>query len=321
MKFILGLLAGVAVGVAIFAGLVSLAVGRPLVETRGFAASFQQKQEIAEAVEQPKVIFAGGSSVDLGISAEQAERLLGRPAVNLGLISPLGAEYILDQTRKIAKPGDTVVLALEYHCYDWPGHSGLWLDPMFVQYVAAQDAEYLDSLPWWYRANILARVSTPHLATALLRKAPKGKAVTEEMNSHGDRMDNAPENRPAKAEARTQPIDQLLEGLGESPKGFGALTDFVAWAKDNRVGVIATFPNVGRNSTYQETVLSSVEEQIMDFYNSQRIPVVGSLRGAMFPEEDCFDTPFHLIAPAVERRTRELCESLKPVLPGATPRG
>ena len=314
MRFIAGLFAGLVIGIAVFAVLVSLAVGRPMVETRGFAASFQQKQEIADAIDQPKIIFVGGSSVDLGISAEQAERLLGRPAVNLGLISPLGAEYILDQTRKVAKPGDTVVLALEYHCYDWPGNSRLWLDPMFVQYVTAQDPDYINSLPLWYRANILARVSTPHLATSLLRKFPQRDSSAPRMNDHGDRTDNAPESRPVKADARSKPIDQLVEGLAESPKGFDAHTKFTTWAKDNGVRVIATFPNVGRNSTYGEDVLSRVEGQIVDFYRSLGVPVVGSLRGAMFDEEDCFDTPFHLIAPAVERRTRDLCEELRPLL-------
>ena len=301
-------------GVGIFAGLVSLAVGKPMVETRGFAASFERKKEIALALAEPKVIFAGGSSVDLGISAEQAAKLLGQPAVNMGLISPLGPQYVLAQARKVAKPGDTVVLPLEYYCYDWPGASNLWLDPMFVQYVTAQDGAYLKSLPWLYQANILARVSNPHLATALLRGRVGKSSALGNMNGRGDRTDNAPEVRPENAPARKKPLDQLKDGLSAKPKGLGALEEFLAWAKENGVRVVATFPNVGRNAAYNNETLDSVEKQITEFYKSLGVPVVGSLRGAMFAEEDCFDTPFHLIAPAVERRTAELCELLKPHL-------
>jgi len=321
MKFIAGLVAGVAVSVAIFAGLVSLAVGRPMVEARGIAALAERKLGIARAIHENKILFVGGSSVDLGISAELAEKLLGRPAVNMGLIAPLGSEYLTQKVKEAAMPGDTVVLALEYNLYDWPGHSDLWLDPMFVQYVIAQDGDYLYFLPWWYRANVLARVSTPHLATALLRKAPKGKASIEHTSSHGDRTDNTVESRPDSAPARKKALDQLRDGLSDTPKGFSAVADFVDWARQNSVTVIATFPNAGINPAYNEDTLQAVEDQIRRFYRSVGVPVVGSLRGAMFPEEDCFDTPFHLITPAVERRTRELCEGLAPLLPGATPRG
>lgn len=306
MKFLTGLLAGGVIGIAVFAGLVSLAVGRPMVETQGFAAAFGRKAEIAKNVEAPKILFVGGSSVDLGISAELASQILGKPAVNFGLISPLGPEYILRKATEVARPGDLVVLALEYYCYDWPRVSELWLDPMFVQFVAAQDRGYLQGLSPWYRWNILARVSTPQLATALLRNRAREKSVIENMNKYGDRTDNTLEARPEQAAARSKPIDQLMEGLGDKPKGFAVVVEFLKWAKSNGVQVIATFPNVGRNPNYQDEVLQQVENQIRNFYEVQGVPVVGSVEGAMFAEEDCFDTPFHLIKDAVFRRTQQL---------------
>jgi hypothetical protein len=314
MKFILGVLAGMVLGVGIFAGLVSLAVGTPMVETRGIAGMGAAKINIARQIGEPKVLFVGGSSVDLGISAEQAEQQLGRPAVNMGLIAPLGAKYLTDQVKKVAVEGDVVVLALEYNLYDWPGASNLWLDPMFVQYVTAQDAAYLEGLPWWYRANILARLSNAHLATVLLRGREGKPPALENMNSRGDRTDNTPEKRPENAPARKKPLDQLKDGLSSSPKGLAALEEFGAWAKESGVHVVATFPNVGLNTAYNDETLEAVEKQITMFYESLGISVVGNLRGAMFSEEDCFDTPFHLIAPAVERRTADLCEALKPHL-------
>ena len=100
MKFLTGLLAGSVIGIVAFAGLVSFAVGRPMVETQGFAASFGRKAEMAKKVEEPKILFVGGSSVDLGISAELASQILGKPVVNFGLISPLGPEYILKKAKK-----------------------------------------------------------------------------------------------------------------------------------------------------------------------------------------------------------------------------
>lgn len=311
MKFLAGLLTGAAVGIAVFATVVTLAVGHPMVETRGFAAAFEQKDEIALGIAEPKVIFAGGSSVDLGISAELAQTRLGCPAVNMGLISPLGAEYLTDKVKQVAKPGDTVVLALEYYCYAWPGLSALWLDPMFVQFITAQDPDYLRKLSSWYRWNILARVKTAHIATALLRSLGERKRETPgNMNNFGDRIDNTPERRPMQAVARTRPLAQLVDGLGASPKGFPAVSAFVAWAKKNNIKVIAAFPNIARNAAYKDEVLTAVEEQIVQFYSSLDVPIAGTLRGAMFGEEDCYDTAYHLVTPAVERRTQKLVDDI-----------
>ena len=314
MKFLVGLLVGGTIGSAVFAGLVSLAVGRPMVETQGFAKGFVYKTEIANKVVEPKILFVGGSSVDLGISAELASRILGKPAVNFGLISPLGPEYILKKAKEVARPGDLVVLALEYYCYDWPGVSELWLDPMFVQFVAAQDPGYLQGLSPWYRWNILARVSTQQLATVLLRNRPRKKSAIANMNEYGDRTDNTLEARPEQAAARRNPIDQLVKGLGENPKGLPAVAEFIEWANKNNVHVLATFPNIARNSEYKNPVVNGIERKLIEFYNSNGVPVVGTLRGTMFSEEDCYDTLYHLTSPAVERRTAELCQKISPLL-------
>jgi hypothetical protein len=63
---------------------------------------------------------------------------------------------------------------------------------------------------------------------------------------------------------------------------------------------------VGRNPNYKAEVLDLVENRIRNFYETKDIPVMGSLKGTMFAEDDCFDTPFHLIHDAVERRTHQL---------------
>ena len=314
MKFLAGLLTGGAIGIAVFAGFVSLAQGRPTVETRGIAAMAIRKAEIAQAKQTPKILFVGGSSVDLGISAERASQLLGMPAVNMGLIAPLGISYLTEQVKKIAKPEDIVVLALEYNLYNWAGNSELWLDPSFVKFVIAQDPGYLWELLLRYRWNILTRISTPHLATVLLRNRARDKPTIDNMNEYGDRTDNTLEARPEVAPQRVKPLSQLLEGLGKEPKGFPALVEFIKWAKNKNITVIATFPNISQNSEYRDSVLNGIEKQLTEFYQSNGVPIVGSLHGAMFPEEDCYDTLYHLTTPAVERRTRNLCKSLEPHL-------
>ena len=185
---------------------------------------------------------------------------------------------------------------------------------MFIQFVTAQYPGYLRDLSPWYRWNILARISTPQLATVLLRNRACEKSAIKNMNEYGDRTDNTLEARPEVAPDRVQPLSQLLEGLGEAPRGFPALAEFIDWANKNNVHVLATFPNIARNSEYKDPVVNEIERKLIEFYNSKGVPVVGTLRGAMFPEEACYDTLYHLTTPAVERRTMELCQKISPLL-------
>ncbi len=91
--------------------------------------------------------------------------------------------------------------------------------------------------------------------------------------------------------------------------------EFIEWAKENNaLHVLATFPNIARNSEYKDPVVNEIERKLIEFYNSNGVPVVGTLRGTMFPEEDCYDTLYHLTSPVVERRTAELCQKISPLL-------
>lgn len=318
--FFPGLAAGLALGVLLYLGAASLSLGKPLVETRGFSDMFARKVGIARNSDEPKILFVGGSSVDLGISAEIATAELNRTAVNFGLISPLGPEYILSKTKEVAVKGDFIVLALEYYCFDWTGSSRLWVDPLFVTYVVAEDPKYLLNLPRWDQLHILARVTPRHIATALLRRPPSSSSSIPMMNSFGDRTDNTPEARPWLAASSMKPIDQLVSGFSGIQRGFSVVSEFLEWARLNGVTVTATFPNVCRNPDYRPEVLAQVEDRIRGFYESLDVPVVGTLTGAMVAEEDCFDGPLHLLRDAVERRTRRLTKEIAEQFPSEFPR-
>jgi hypothetical protein len=228
----------------------------------------------------------------------------------------LGAHYIFHKTKEIARPGDFVVISLEYHCYDWMGPS-LWLDPIFINYVTSQDGNYLDKLSPWNRWNILARVNTPQLANALLRGKRNSvveSSSEEAFNGQGDRISNSKNARPVECNERTKPVDQLVSGFSPNPKGFPAIRNFLKWAAESDVTVIATFPNVGQNSAYQFEKLNKIEKQIQDFYEAHGVPVAGTLAAAMFPEEDLFDSPFHLVQEAVLERTNKLTIHLDKII-------
>jgi hypothetical protein len=323
MKFITGILLGLLLGVVARGALVCAILGRPIPATDGLAAGFAHKQRIAEGIHEPKILFVGGSSVDLGISAKAASEQLGIPCVNYGFMVPMGLEYILHLTRKAAKPGDTVVLALEYNIYDWPGRSAVWLDPMYVRFVSSQDTGHMSRLPPLDQVQILSRIEDTQILDGLFRHSVKAApgahaSAARFRNEYGDRTDNTRKARPTESAQRGNPLQILNTGFSATPKGFPAIRDFCQWAKNHQVRIIATFPNIAINETYDPEKLSGTERKLRSFYELLGVPVIGSMRQAMFLQSDCYDTLYHLVDDAVLDRTTALVKLLKPIV-GAGP--
>ena len=72
------------------------------------------KHHRIDSITTPKMIFAGGSNLAFGINSQMIEEEFHLPVVNLGLHGGLGASFILEELRHVAKPGDRVFVSLEY---------------------------------------------------------------------------------------------------------------------------------------------------------------------------------------------------------------
>jgi hypothetical protein len=81
------------------------------------------KHSFAKKIDSRKIILVGGSSVLFGIDADQIERSLGIPCLNYGLHAAMRLEWLLEEVKEVAKPGDIIIIALEPAYYtrtsDW----------------------------------------------------------------------------------------------------------------------------------------------------------------------------------------------------------
>ena len=62
---------------------------------------------------EPVLLMAGDSTTLFGVDAEGLSLALHRPVFNYGLGAASGLAFVLDETSKTARPGDTVVLMVE----------------------------------------------------------------------------------------------------------------------------------------------------------------------------------------------------------------
>jgi len=58
----------------------------------------------------------------------------------------LGTTYILDLAQKAAKPGDTVLLVLEYELYNYGKVEQTWADKLLVDYLVSRDPAFVRRL-------------------------------------------------------------------------------------------------------------------------------------------------------------------------------
>ena len=147
LKFLIGLVTGLAMGCICYYQLFFLQAGNPPPKGGArHAATIQHKIDQALEIDGPKFLLVGGSSVGCGISARMISQELNTPAYNFSFWASLGSPYILHLAKKVLKPGDSVLLCLEYEILDWPGISPYWLDQSFLRFVMGFEPDFIKGL-------------------------------------------------------------------------------------------------------------------------------------------------------------------------------
>lgn len=323
---------GCALGASIFVGLLYTQLGVPTESLHWLFDISQKQEQLAAKVSGSRLLVVAGSSALFGINAQRIEQQSGCPTINLGTHGGLYADYILYRAKKVARPGDTILLAFEYELYaKQPG------GPTLDDYVLARDPEYFHRLPLLGKVEMATRVpfqrlqegwtnrnTPPHVG---IPRSPYGPYTPffpgiVSIDDNGDQIFNFEATRPPPQLEMRVPSKPLV---GEIPsdrsEGFKLLAAFIKWAQARHMTVLATFPNLMYQPAYDDPKAQKTIETITRFYASQGVPLIGTAREAMLPFEDFFDTPYHLTHEAALRRTDRLISELQPYLrSGVSPR-
>ena len=322
-RFFLGLLAGLVLAVSLYAVVIRFSLGVTVPSTSVPWGFIKSKVGMAASIGNPKILFVGGSSVDNGINAKRAGELTGLPAVNMGFWAGLGPEYILDKVRQVAKPGDLVVLIMEYGQFNWSGECRYWVGEEMLPLVLCRDPQFFLSRPLDEQFHFAIRMSPAFLGECLQERVHPLRSVSPDAffkshDSWGDVTNNIAANIPNPLPVGNTPKDpiwHLSHPLPPDAKGFRVVADFIDWARKSGVKVVATYPNVARNPAYEKADSQTTVKRVEDFYRSMTVPLLGSFEASEFPTECFFDTHYHLQADSAVRRTELLIPLLEPYLP------
>ena len=320
LKFIVGFFAAVAIGCIGYYQLFFLQAGNPPPKGGArHAAVIEHKIQDAAELPSPKFLLVGGSSVGCGISAKMISEELEVPAYNFSFWGSLGSPYILHLAKKVLKPGDTVLLCLEYEILDWPGISPYWLDQSFLRFVMGVEPEFIESKPFierlWTAYSMPPGAILSGLTSWVGGKEKIQFDFYEDHNPFGDSIENTPENKMKNLkvyeEKIREPSEIFLNGFTGKPKGINDLEAFLRWANKHRVKVLAAYPNLAANEKYSEYHIRNVESKIKGIYEKFGIRILSSAEEAMYNQKSYFDTNYHLLKASIAERTKKLLLHLK----------
>jgi hypothetical protein len=278
------------------------------------------KRELAAAAPSPKLIIVAGSNALYGMRASLIEQVTGRTAVNFSSQAGLGTRMLLFEARRVARPGDTLILPLEPHvlvndAVDSP-------IPASVSYALGfdffRDMESPLEAVQYLRLMSMKRI----LGAAWLNFDPAEfeKGHLDPIDRWGDyrnAFNVLIDNLTALALVRPADTHELPNENQQCPPmkdlsrvlSIELLMRFKEWASANQIGVVLTWPN--RMNTPQLRSREQVCEQIgtRKFLTQRGLQFVGSLADSLLPMEMMHDTLFHPTEAGAALRTKRFLAS------------
>lgn len=275
--------------------------------------AYQLKIAAANRAQGSRVLIVAGSNAMFGIDSGQLEAYWNRPVINLGVNAGLGLPYILDVSKRIARPGDVILMPMEYALYLDDGSP----NAQIIDYVIARDPDYWRRLPLFQRLRF-AFGMTPERWLQGLQHLPD-KAVTtgtygaHHLDARGDQTHSSARDRTAADRAAVSAAKSWDYGARAEKEagGWALISAYAKWAHERGICVIAAPTALLHHDKYDR------DPQDVAFYDSvpkriisAGIPYVGLPKDFMYPAEWFFNTDHHLQDWARVRHTAKLIRLL-----------
>lgn len=271
---------------------------------------YRSKIAYAGQIDRPKLVVAAGSSGLYGVRCELIERNTGLPCVNMSTNLQMGMIGILEFARRALRPGDVVLLPLEYGVYAAGGYGS-----MLRQCAVGYDADLLLKLPperlvWsifyfdlkWLFAALSESWAYYENGDRMALQEPG--ALTRQ----GDLRGHVPSRGKRFAEdVRHQTPDSIyLREVEPDSEAMPILRDFLAWANARDIRVVGALPPTVDTAALDEERL----QIIRDAYISAGHDFIDIENRGLYPIECFYDSTQHLNEPCQAAHTRALTRAL-----------
>lgn len=273
---------------------------------------YKVKTAYALSTHTPKVVTVGGSATHFGVNSQQLTTLIKQPSINFGIHGGLGIKYMLYRARQILKPGDTVVLLIEYGLYA--------IDEVttpLTNYCFFYDPTYIIHCKYKSIPNFLFSYGvTDAIKTqinAYIRPYSTYIYADKTLTNAGDESGNSINKVTPAMLADVKSIDAFTQ-LAISQHAMSSTTDFINWCKAHHINVIASWPPVYYKKIYLTNEYVAFYKSITNFYQHHGVLVIGQPQNTMFALSDMLDTPYHLNNIGSKKYTQQLATALNQAL-------
>lgn len=295
------------------------------------------KTHLAKKITSPKLIVISGSNALYGINSELISKKIHRPVVNMGIHAGLPLDWLFTLAETVAKPGDILILPLEWEYYM---NSFVFPSSWVFRQVAAWDIDYFYSLNLIRKLIFIFSEPMPDLMTNIYKKMYKNKILKkhpEKMlasqnsilknyyyqsrsrefalsylntNEYGDLL-----NTCQLKNKTTIDLDRAAFGLQSQPLYQNLLfLKFAINALEKRgVKVFVTFPPMVKNALTQSALAGEHIHWLLIQLNRLHIKTLGVPNDYMFNKNDFF-AYYHLTCEGRDKRSLILAKSIATIL-------
>ena len=323
MRFSSGILCGLAAMTGIYFLVYWYSPFRvPSLLVRTLCEWYDCKEDLLGKSPAPRIILFGGSNGIYGVSMRRISEETGWRTVNYAISASMELDYRIHGAKKFLKPGDVVILALEYQYYNPPSNN-----PTNTAVILERDRGYFLQLPIWEKLAWVYGEAFPAVFERLWQTPERAKEVATRweqvrghLNSHGDYTGHWKcAQSPAGLETieLAVPIDIAKISSGKNARAAWALIGgFATWCRAKGITVLATFPTTIYFPDYDTAEAQDGFQRVVEKYRALGIPMLGTPHDFIWDRADFYDSYYHLNEEAMAVRTRMLLDELAPILSG-----
>lgn len=307
-KFIYGIVTGASSVLVCWLAFWVGQLGNPHPNNAWIEEANDYKRQLAQAQSSPKILVVAGSAAMFGVNSQYLEDAYHRPTVNLGVNAGISLPAILHGAERTIKPGDLVLLPLEYPLYNKKEA----VSSSLVHW-ANSHPETLLQLPFKRALEVFFKTSYTRILEGY-RGIPDGFTVSGDYGAHnldafGDQMHTSITQREPRhwSFLNSLPAETYGEALHRGRYDWTRLQRF----RDTVLAKGACPVFMPPPLLFKDTYLESQVE--FDFYEAlpnratqAGLYWVGRPLDAMYDANLFFDTNFHLVDEARSVYTQQL---------------
>ena len=314
-RFLIGLVIGLLLAGGGWGILLLSQLGRPAPEGQWVEQAYAHKLRAAEKVAGNRMLIVGGSGAMFGLDSSALAAGLGRQVVNLSVNAGIQSAYIRHYARQAIRPGDWVLLPLEYPLF----HDRFAVSYPFLDYWLSHPSMSAIGIHPAQLAGVFWKTPLYRLWLSFEGVpegfAPGGLYGPQNLDANGDQMRT--ESALQQSWMRESVLASPVHSYGRQATALNAVWgEWRSLANEiTEQGGCAVFVppalldreayHLGEEREYYATLPEQARAEGLEYY--------GKPFSFMYMDEHFFDTNYHLNAEARARHTEAVLALIRPV--------